>query len=416
MVLDRYRAVEHIANGGHSVVYLGRDERLARPVCIKVFTRFPGDPGISQTSYEHFVQEAFALSRLPHPNTLRIYDFGQLAGDPASDPSSDEDEKIPFHVSEYMNGGTLSQLVRELGSQPVPEVVRIARAIADALAEAHSVGIIHRDLKPQNILFASLGGTKLPKLADFGIAKWLEDRDADDGSEDDDDGGRSDGREGGFARAGDTQVVSGQKMAMYSPSWAAPEQLAGQTVGPSADIYSLALMAIYMLTGRAIFTDDDVYEGYRKRKNAASIVELALEKLVLPRSAVELLQQATCFDPASRPQRAAEFGIALAEAFDESRNSVLETAKLAKLEVISEEAARPAPVRAAARGTRRVSVAPGTVDVAGRNARFAPIHDGHADVAGLGGTARLRFTFSAAHTERQVRSLAGAVAPLLRGL
>lgn len=57
MVLDRYRAVEHIANGGHSVVYLGRDERLARPVCIKVFMRYPGDPGISQTSYEHFVQE-----------------------------------------------------------------------------------------------------------------------------------------------------------------------------------------------------------------------------------------------------------------------------------------------------------------------------------------------------------------------
>ena len=110
LVLDRYRAVEHIANGGHSVVYLGRDERLARPVCIKVFTRFPGDPGISQTSYEHFVQEAFALSRLTHPHTLRIYDFGHLAGE------TDEADKIPFHVSEYMNGGTLSQLVRERGA------------------------------------------------------------------------------------------------------------------------------------------------------------------------------------------------------------------------------------------------------------------------------------------------------------
>jgi eukaryotic-like serine/threonine-protein kinase len=386
MVLDRYRAVEHIANGGHSVVYLGRDERLARPVCIKVFTRFPGDPGISQTSYEHFVQEAFALSRLTHPNTLRIYDFGQLPGDPASD----EDDKIPFHVSEYMNGGTLSQLVRELGSQPVQEVVRIARAIADALAEAHSVGIIHRDLKPQNILFASLGGAKLPKLADFGIAKWLQDEEA-----------RTDEVEvKAFTRAGDTQVVSGQKMAMYSPSWAAPEQLAGQTVGPSADVYSLALMAIYMLTGRAIFTDDDVYEGYRKRKSAASIVENALEPLVLPRNAVELLQQATCFEPSQRPQKAAEFGLALAEAFDESRVSVLETAKLAKLEVISEEPAVE-PVRAAARGTRRVSVAPGTVDVAGRSARFAPLHDGHADVAGLNGTARLRFTFLPAAAGRR---------------
>jgi serine/threonine-protein kinase len=396
MVLDRYRAVEHIANGGHSVVYLGRDERLARPVCIKVFMRYPGDPGISQTSYEHFVQEAFALSRLTHPNTLRIYDFGHLPGDPAHD-----DDKIPFHVSEYMNGGTLSQLIRERGSQPATEVVRIAMAVADALSEAHSVGIIHRDLKPQNILFNALGSTRLPKLADFGIAKWLEDDETHTADHD-----------GGFTRAGDTQVVSGQKMAMYSPSWAAPEQLAGQSVGPSADVYSLALMAIYMLTGRAIFTDDDVYEGYRKRKSAASIVEMALEPLGLPRAAVLLLQDATSFEPTSRPQEAAEFGIALAETFDGDRGSALETVKLPKidgdtsslprllpLESIPEE--DRAPVRAAARGTRRVSVAPGTVDVAGRAARFAPLTDGVADVAGLGGTARLRFTFLPAATGRR---------------
>ncbi|HUQ04192.1 MAG TPA: serine/threonine-protein kinase [Kofleriaceae bacterium] len=385
MVLDRYRAVEHIANGGHSVVYLGRDERLARPVCIKVYMRYPGDPGISQTSYEHFVQEAFALSRLTHPNTLRIYDFGHLAGDPAHD-----EDKIPFHVSEYMNGGTLSQLIRERGSQPASEMLRIATAVADALSEAHSVGIIHRDLKPQNILFNALGTTRLAKLADFGIAKWLEDQDGEHGESTGD-------HDGGFARAGDTQVVSGQKMAMYSPSWAAPEQLAGQTVGPSADIYSLALMAIYMLTGRAIFTDDDVYEGYRKRKSAASIVDMALEPLGLPRAAITLLQQATSFEPTVRPQKAAEFGIALSEAFQTSHDSVVETAKLPKLEAVLSER----PIRAASRGTRRVSVAPGTVDVAGRAARFAPLTDGVADVAGLNGAARLRITFLPAATGRR---------------
>jgi serine/threonine-protein kinase len=393
LVLDRYRAVEHIANGGHSVVYLGRDERLARPVCIKVFMRYPGDPGISQTSYEHFVQEAFALSRLTHPNTLRIYDFGHLAGDPAHD-----DDKIPFHVSEYMNGGTLSQLIRERGAQTAPEVVRIVMAMADALSEAHSVGIIHRDLKPQNILFNALGSTRLPKLADFGIAKWLEDEEASTAQHD-----------GGFTRAGDTQVVSGQKMAMYSPSWAAPEQLAGQTVGPSADVYSLALMAIYMLTGRAIFTDDDVYEGYRKRKSAASIVDLALDPLGLPRAAVALLQQATNFEPTMRPQQVSEFGLELAESFDADRSSLRETANVDKLEkdtsslprLLPLESIPERPARAAARGTRRVSVAPGTVDVAGRSARFAPLTDGHADVAGLGGNARLRFTFLPAATGRR---------------
>ncbi len=391
LVLDRYRAVEHIANGGHSVVYLGRDERLARPVCIKVFTRYPGDPGISQTSYEHFVQEAFALSRLTHPHTLRIYDFGHLAGE------TDDADKIPFHVSEYMNGGTLSQLVRERGAQPASEVLRVALAVADALAEAHTVGIIHRDLKPQNVLFARIAGSRLAKLADFGIAKWLHDDDV--------------SHTASQARAGDTQVVSGQKMAMYSPSWAAPEQLAGQTVGPSADIYSLALMVIYMLTGRAIFADDDVYEGYRKRKSADSIIDLALEPLGLPREVIELLIAAASFEPMLRPQEAGEFGLALADAFepttgkpaalDDSSTTPLPkvprppSPQLSSIEghkgASATSVQRP-PQRAAARGTRRVSVAGGTVDVAGRAARFAPVTDGAVDVAGLRGAARLRIT------------------------
>src|SRR5882757_11529628 len=78
VVLDRYRVVEQIASGGHSVVFRGTDERLHRPVCIKVFSGLGGKSGVGRTSYEHFVQEAFALSRLTHPNTLRIYDFGHL--------------------------------------------------------------------------------------------------------------------------------------------------------------------------------------------------------------------------------------------------------------------------------------------------------------------------------------------------
>src|SRR6267154_2385192 len=100
MVLDRYRVVEQIASGGHSVVFRGTDERLSRPVCIKVFSGLGGKSGVGRTSYEHFVQEAFALSRLTHPNTLRIYDFGHLG--------SKDAEGMPIQVCEYMNGGTLS--------------------------------------------------------------------------------------------------------------------------------------------------------------------------------------------------------------------------------------------------------------------------------------------------------------------
>lgn len=287
LVLDRYRVVEQIASGGHSVVFRGQDERLSRPVCIKVFSGLGGQSGVGRTSYEHFVQEAFALSRLTHPNTLRIYDFGYLG--------SKDKEGMPLQVCEFMNGGTLSQIVRESGRQTIEETVRVIGAMCAALSEAHGLGIVHRDIKPQNILFGTVGGKQLPKLADFGIAKWSADADAEDSGQ----------------RAEDTAIVAGQKLAMYSPSWAAPEQLAGQPVSPATDIYSLAAVAIYMLTCRAIFADEDVYAGYKKRRHADELVREALAPLGLPAGVSTLLVRALAFDPKKRISRVDDFATEL---------------------------------------------------------------------------------------------------------
>jgi serine/threonine-protein kinase len=290
MVLDRYRVVEQIGSGGHSVVFKGTDERLSRPVCIKVFSGLGGQSGVGRTSYEHFVQEAFALSRLTHPNTLRIYDFGHLGPKDAAG--------MPLQVCEYMNGGTLSQIIREQGKQSLEETARIVSAMCAALAEAHTLGIVHRDIKPQNILFGSVGMNRLPKLADFGIAKW---------STDDVD------RE---QRAEDTAIVAGQKLAMYSPSWAAPEQLAGQPVSPATDIYSLAVVAIYMISGKAIFADEDVYAGYKKRRHADELVRESLAPLGVPRSVIEVLSRALAFDPKRRLAKVDELASELLAALE----------------------------------------------------------------------------------------------------
>ena len=375
VVLERYRAVELIATGGHSVVYRGKDERLARPVCIKVFTSLPGDAGITQTSYEHFVQEAFALSRLTHPHTLRIYDFGHL------------EHNIPFHVSEFMNGGTLSQLLRERGPQDVTETVKVTRAMCDALAEAHSLGIVHRDVKPHNILFAMVGSTRLAKLADFGVAKWHEDH-------------LDSTVRRPEARAGDTQVVSGQRMAMYSPSWASPEQLAGQPVTPAADIYSLALVAIYMLTGRAIFADDDLYEGYRKRKSSDQLVDEALDPLDLPPAALAVLRRALRFHPDERPDDAAEFGLELADAMQEPTTAPTAAlpeeptaAPAPRVEPVRPLEVVPAPDRPQRAGPPRRLAVGQPFAIANRTGGFVAATGGIGDVAGLGGAARLRITF-----------------------
>ncbi len=291
MVLDRYKVVEQIGSGGHSVVFKGNDERLSRPVCIKIFSGLGGDSGVGRTSYEHFVQEAFALSRLTHPNTLRIYDFGHLG--------PKDQAGMPLQVCEYMNGGTLSNIIREQGKQSLEETVRVIGAMCAALSEAHGLGIVHRDIKPQNILFGSVGQNRLPKLADFGIAKWSADTDQDKEQ-----------------RAEDTAIVAGQKLAMYSPSWAAPEQLAGQPVSPATDIYSLACVAIYMLSGRAIFADEDVYAGYKKRRHADELVRDALAPLKLPRQVSDVLSRALAFDPKKRLAKVDELQAELAAALD----------------------------------------------------------------------------------------------------
>ena len=190
--------------------------------------------------------------------------------------------------------------MRERGRLDAAAALKVARAMCDALAEAHTLGIVHRDVKPHNILFAMVGNARLAKLADFGVAKWHETASASSPE----------------ARAGDTQVVSGQRMAMYSPSWAAPEQLAGQGVSAATDIYSLALVAVYMLTGRAIFADDDLYEGYRKRRRSDELVAEALAAVELPAAARDLLARALRFHPDERPDDATLFGVELAEAFE----------------------------------------------------------------------------------------------------
>ncbi|HEY1547113.1 MAG TPA: protein kinase, partial [Kofleriaceae bacterium] len=289
LILDRYRVVEQIGSGGHSVVFKGTDERLSRPVCIKVFSGLGGQSGVGRTSYEHFVQEAFALSRLTHPNTLRIYDFGHLGNKDAAG--------MPLQVCEYMSGGTLSQIVREQGKQSVEETVKIVSAMCSALAEAHQLGIVHRDIKPQNILFGSSAHNRLPKLADFGIAKWSADGDREQ-------------------RAEDTAIVAGQKLAMYSPSWAAPEQLAGQAVSPATDIYSLAVVAVYMLSGKAIFADEDVYAGYKKRRHADDLVRDTLQPIGIPRGIVSVLAHALAFDPKKRILRVDELATELQSALE----------------------------------------------------------------------------------------------------
>ncbi len=290
IVLDRYRVERGIAQGGHSLVYKGLDERLSRPVCIKAFHKLAGEKGIWDTAYEHFVQEAFALSKLAHPNTLRIYDFGHLDGRELDDLS--DEERVPVQISEFMGGGTLASVVHKEGPLALPQGLRMISKLAQALAEAHRLDIVHRDIKPQNILFTGTGRNREPKLADFGIAKSV--------------------TAGNVShQAQDTRIVVGFPLAMYSPSWAAPEQLDGAPASPAADVFSLALLAVYALSGKAICKGSNPDEAHDRRERASDRVKEVLAPLQVNPRVMRLLQESCSYRQADRPRDSGEFASVL---------------------------------------------------------------------------------------------------------
>ncbi|MGH9293420.1 MAG: serine/threonine-protein kinase, partial [Acidimicrobiales bacterium] len=160
LLAGRYRVEALIGQGGMAEVYRGRDERLARPVALKVLlSSFAGDSELRS----RFEEEAKAAAMVSHPNIVAVYDAG-------------EDEGRAFIVMELVPGETLAALV---GRQPmdVGLVRRLGAGILDALAAAHASGLLHRDIKPANVL---LGPDDTARVADFGIAKAAQASAADD--------------------------------------------------------------------------------------------------------------------------------------------------------------------------------------------------------------------------------------------
>jgi eukaryotic-like serine/threonine-protein kinase len=331
-LLERYVVEDAIARGGMAVIYRGRDARLARPVCIKVFHRLAATALGHRAAYQHFVQEAFALSQFSHPHTLRIYDFGY----------ADEEHLTPFQISEWLDGGTLTQRIAQGGPMALDETLEVLEPIAGALAEAHARGIIHRDIKPSNILFGSAGHFRIVKLCDFGIAELT--------------AAAVDARH----RAEDTLTPSGQRLRLYSPGWAAPEQLRGDPCGPASDVFALGLVVCFAMTGQAIFPSALDTGAIAMRRESDSHIDRFLEGVALP------------------PRIAVVVRRACREAIDERFGSADDFA---------------AAMRAAARSMPRGSSPP---PVAGRPMKVVPINGGEQiDLGGEGvlpSPARFRIT------------------------
>src|SRR6476646_7488761 len=151
---NRYRIERELARGGMAEVYLARDESLNRPVALKaLFPEFAREPSF----VERFRREAQAAANLNHPNIVAIYDWGQQSG-------------TYFIVMEYVEGRSLSDIIRTDGPLHPRRAAEITADVAAALGFAHRNGVVHRDVKPGNIIISP---NSQVKVADFGIAQAI---------------------------------------------------------------------------------------------------------------------------------------------------------------------------------------------------------------------------------------------------
>ncbi len=230
---ERYEIQDKIARGGMADVFLARDQLLDRPVALKVL--FP-ELSVDPTFVERFRREAQNAAKLSHPNIVSVYDWG-------------EEGNTYFIVMEYVDGKSLSSILREQGALPVDQVARIGAEVASALSFAHRNGVVHRDVKPGNVLIDDRGSVK---VTDFGIAR---------------------------AR-NTTENLTQTGAVMGTATYFSPEQAQGLEVDQRSDVYSLGVVLYEMATGKPPFQGDNpvtiAYKHVREQPPALREVNKAI--------------------------------------------------------------------------------------------------------------------------------------------
>ena len=210
-----------IVEGGMGEVYLARHALLKRPTAVKMLR----PEQINSDSLARFEREVQMVSQLNNPNTIEVYDYGRTP------------DGIFYYAMEYIDGLTLSQLVRREGPIPPGRVVHIFKSVCTSLREAHAQGLVHRDIKPQNIMLCRRGGeSDVVKVLDFGLVTHID---------------------------GDTEKLTRTMGVIGTPLYIAPERLREpRNNDPRSDIYSLGAVMYNLLTGRELFADVSEIDVY----------------------------------------------------------------------------------------------------------------------------------------------------------
>ena len=208
LIDQRYRVTRRLARGGMATVYVAQDERLERPVALKVMHPYLAE---SDAFVERFHREARAAARIVHPGVVSVFDQGVVSGQ-------------GFLVMELIDGTNLRALLNAQGAFTIPQALRYTTDILEALRAAHRMSVIHRDIKPENILVPTDGPAK---VADFGLARAVS--------------------EGSTSATGNM---------LGTVAYIAPEIALTTEANARSDLYSVGIMLYEMLTGAVPWADE----------------------------------------------------------------------------------------------------------------------------------------------------------------
>jgi serine/threonine-protein kinase len=270
--------LEVIGRGGMGVVYRVEHLRMGKIAAMKVLHRdLAQDPEVVQ----RFEREAAAVSRLHHPHTVQVFDFGNAQG-------------ALYLIMEYVRGLDLARLISRDGPMPWPRAAPLFAQICGALQEAHELGIVHRDLKPENVLITrTTGGRDYVKVLDFGLAK-LDQR-------------------GAPTRETERNAIVG------TPYFMAPEQIRGDDVDARTDLYSFGALMFELLTGQHLFSGSTAVGVLTKHLTTEpDAPSMRTPRLAIPPAVDHVCRKALAKDPRARWQTAAELGEAIEEIYSET--------------------------------------------------------------------------------------------------
>ncbi|HEU5117140.1 MAG TPA: serine/threonine-protein kinase, partial [Isosphaeraceae bacterium] len=205
--LDHYNVLRLVGRGAMGLVFQAYDTKLQRIVAIKMLA---AHLATTPTARRRFLREARAAAAISHPNVVTVFGVG-------------EHRDVPYLITEFVGGGSLSQTIHAQAPIEPERLARLGAQIALGLAEAHARGVIHRDIKPANLLLED-GACRI-KISDFGLAQVLLDP-----SE-----SASPGQHAG------------------TPTYMAPEIIAGENATPRSDLFSLGCVLYAMVLGRSPF-------------------------------------------------------------------------------------------------------------------------------------------------------------------